>query len=282
MAACDTASVRFNFHPGAQSGPDAKCGQCVHGLCPIPVQRPQNWREVDMSSTSSHSSSTPAASPFPLTELPTEPPAELPADAAAVAPPLLEPRHFVGSVIPGASLPVHPRSSQLPRPSSLRSREGTPAASLSASHALPVRASSSVIVATAATDAGLMATACSVRPYVGPLLGLLMTRGALVGLAGVKGRPSVAEAGLFARPTESESESESESKSESRASPSLLSSWPTNCWPPNSSSSSSSSSSASSCSPSSSSSSSVSLCPSSPSSSLSYSLSRSGLNLLPE
>mmetsp|Transcript_6286 Transcript_6286/g.12790 ORF Transcript_6286/g.12790 Transcript_6286/m.12790 type:complete len:207 (+) Transcript_6286:358-978(+) len=166
-----------------------------------------------MSSTSSHSSSTPAASPFPLTELPTEPPAELPAelpaDAATVAPPLLEPRHFVGSVIPGASLPVHPRSSQLPRPSSLRSREGTPAASLSASHALPVRASSSVIVATAATDAGLMATACSVRRYVGPLLGLLMTRSALVGLAGVKGRPSLAEAGLSARPTESESESES-------------------------------------------------------------------------
>ena len=84
-----------------------------------------------------------------------------------------------------------------------------------------------------------MATACSVRPYAGPLLGLLMTRDALVGLpkngvcvvvtgeetgemglssnlVGVKGRPSVAEAGLSARPAESKSESESES--ESRAS----------------------------------------------------------------
>ena len=92
--------------------PRARCAARKHarGVQVFRVQQPQNWREVDMSSTSSHSSSTPAASPFPLTEPPTEPPTELPADAAAVAPPLLEPRHFVGSVIPGASLPVHPRS----------------------------------------------------------------------------------------------------------------------------------------------------------------------------
>lgn len=61
-----------------------------------------------MSSTSSHSSSTPVTSPLPPTGTATEPPAGRSADIAE----LLELRSFDGSANPGVSLPVHPRSCQ--------------------------------------------------------------------------------------------------------------------------------------------------------------------------